>query len=117
SLESLQANYGIEGAVRADRGQIYILMFTNDNQHAITGSGPLFKLYGQVKEDAETGQETTVSLSNFEISFDGESRLLNSTQAVAALRIVAAGEDVDKSELIEAVANAESIFRNAVVGS
>ncbi|GBG11225.1 hypothetical protein PAT3040_06017 [Paenibacillus agaridevorans] len=117
AIESLHPNYAIAGAVRADLGQIYILMFTSGNQHALSGTEPLFKLHGQVKEDAAIGEATTVALSGFELSFEGAVRLPDTAQAAVNIQIVASVEAADKTALLAAIASAETLLQHAVIGT
>jgi hypothetical protein len=109
--------YGVSGAVRADLGEIKILLFTADNGRPLAGTLPLFKLRAKVKENAQAGQSTTVSLSDFVLSFEGEAQLLNTDQAAVSIGILAKPEVVDKAELNATIVNAKAVLGRAAVGS
>lgn len=66
AIELLQPNYAITSAVNEAQGKIRIIMFTNNEQYAISSVGNLFKLHAEVKLDALPGA-TNVSLHEFSL--------------------------------------------------
>ncbi|MCW3790214.1 carbohydrate-binding protein [Paenibacillus sp. LS1] len=107
SEEGLQI---IGTGVRPESGEI-LLIVANTNQNQITNSGDLIALHGQVKADATTGQ-AQVSLSDFEVSADGNSNMLDTSTASIAIQI-----QVDKTQLTAAIQSAQSLHATAVEGS
>lgn len=115
SLESANDHYAVSSAVREDLGQIRLLYFTSGNQHAITGSAPLFKLIGEIKADAAVNESMTVWLSDAEVSFEDTGYSLNVEMAAATVHIVQ--QTVDKQLLSSAVTEAVSLYNQATVGT
>ncbi|WP_405157009.1 carbohydrate-binding protein [Paenibacillus sp. FSL K6-0108] len=96
--------------VKPESGEI-LLIVANTNQNQINDSGDLINLHGQVKTDATTGQ-AQVSLSNFEVSADGNSNMLDTSTASITIQI-----QVDKTQLTAAIQSAQSLHDTAVEGS
>ncbi|MFF2992953.1 cohesin domain-containing protein, partial [Streptomyces cyaneofuscatus] len=107
SEEGLQI---IGTGVKPESGEI-LLIVANTNQNQITDSSNLIALHGQVKVDATNGK-AQVSLSDFEVSADGNSNMLDTSTASIAIQI-----QVDKTQLTAAIQSAQSLHDKAVEGS
>lgn len=109
----------MESAVKSDEGQIRLLLFTNSNSHALTGTANLIRLNGSVKQGANRGATGAVFLSDFEISLDGSGVEVDVSQANI---VVAVGEEAEvpvpanKSALIAAIAQVQAACDKARAG-
>ncbi|QNK60130.1 cadherin-like beta sandwich domain-containing protein [Paenibacillus sp. PAMC21692] len=112
ALESLLPNFNIISAVKESQGKIRVILTTAGESNAASGSIPLFKLSGKVKNDAAAGS-TTVSLSDFKLAMNGTGETLNATDALVNITIA----NTDKADLIARIAVAQSTMGSAVIGS
>jgi hypothetical protein len=117
AIESLHPAFAVEGAVRTDVNEIKVVMLTQSNENALSGTLPLFKLHGKIKENAVTGEATTLSLSDFEIAYSGASKFLETSRAVVNIQILTHVEETDKTALSAAIASAETLHGNAQAGT
>ncbi|QNK60129.1 cadherin-like beta sandwich domain-containing protein [Paenibacillus sp. PAMC21692] len=112
AIESLLPNFSIASAVKQNQGEIRVIMMAAGEQNAVNGSRPIIKLHGTVKNTAETGS-TAVSLSDFEISMNGEGTLLDVSDASLSIQVVQS----NKAALSTLIANVQQTRNAAVVGS
>ncbi|MHA6485027.1 cadherin-like beta sandwich domain-containing protein [Paenibacillus sp. strain BS8-2] len=112
AIESLLPNYSIISAVKENEGQIRVILTTTGAANAVSGSLPIFKLYGKVKDAAAAGS-STVSLVSFGTSKSGVGNILDVSGAIANFEVLA----VDRTTLIALTANALQIYADAVVGN
>jgi peptidoglycan/xylan/chitin deacetylase (PgdA/CDA1 family) len=117
AIESLQGNYQVAAAIHGEPGTLRVLLFTAGSGQELAGTAPLFKLRASVKENAQTDVSTAVSLSDFELTFEGEASVWpDTTEAAVSLMIVARPVEADKGALIAAIAHAQSLLDGATVG-
>nr|O82833.1 RecName: Full=Gellan lyase; Contains: RecName: Full=N-terminal gellan lyase; Contains: RecName: Full=C-terminal gellan lyase; Flags: Precursor [Bacillus sp. (in: firmicutes)]BAA29068.1 gellan lyase precursor [Bacillus sp.] [Bacillus sp. (in: firmicutes)] len=118
AIASLQANYQVAAAMAEQPGTIKILLFTAGAGQPLSGTLPLFKLRASVKDDAQTGVSTAVSLSDFELTFEGEDSVWpDTTRAAVSLQIAAHPVEADKTALIAKIAHAQALLTGATVGA
>lgn len=111
-VESPEAGVQIIGTgVKPELGQILLIVAVTETESLLTDSDPLIILHGQVKAGAMTGV-TNVSLHEFEVSLDGQSNLIDTSQASLDIQI-----KVDKSTLIAAIESAQTLYDVAVEGN
>ncbi|SDT43619.1 NPCBM-associated, NEW3 domain of alpha-galactosidase [Paenibacillaceae bacterium GAS479] len=113
AIQSLKPNLAVLGsAIKAERGQIRIIMaVTGDSKEGING-GPLFSLHGKVKIGAAAGS-ATASLSDFTISNNGTAIDLDVSRATHTMEVGLA----DKTALIAAIKQAQAVHDAATEGS
>lgn len=101
------------GAVSGTTGEARILL--SGTSDVLGSSGPLFKLIGSVREDAEIG-ETSIALSDFEIILGDNMATVDTSSAIAPLLIKAVSELPDKSALQALVNSAIALAGSAQPG-
>lgn len=112
AVESPEAGVQIIGTgVKPELGQMLIIVATTATENLLTDSDSLIVLHGQAKAAAASGA-ASVSLHNFEVSREGESSVINTSQATLNIQI-----KVDKSVLMAAISSAQTLYDAAVEGS
>jgi len=117
ALESLNEHFAVTSSVRPDTGEIRLIAFTAGNEHAVSGTAPLFKLRGKVRDDAATDNTTTAYLTDAKVSFGETGYSLLTDHASVTLRIIEKPAEADKGELAAEIAYAEALHAGAVVGT
>lgn len=113
AIESLRENFTVlDTAVRPQDGQIRIIMASSGEANAVTTDGNLFVLRGRVKADATPGS-TTVRLSDFQASRNGEPGTVEVSQASLTLDIHLA----DKTALNAVIAEAQTLYDTSPEGT
>lgn len=112
AIESLLPGFGISSAVKEAEGQIKIIMATAGDDNAVSGDRPVFKLRGQVKDDATAG-DTAISLSDMAVSMAGNEQTLDVTASAISIEIVLA----DKAGLLAIIQSATQLHADASAGS
>ncbi|NIK76221.1 beta-glucanase (GH16 family) [Paenibacillus castaneae] len=111
ALSSLRNHFNVLGtAIKADKGQILIIMASEGNDNAISTIGDLLTVRAKTKAGAAAG-ETTVSLSDFNVSYAGTGT------PVAGVSLSIQIKDVDKAELNAAIIAAQSKHDAATEGN
>lgn len=111
ALSSLRNHFNVLGtAIKADKGQILIIMASEGNDNAISTIGDLLTVRAKTKAGVAAG-ETTVSLSDFNVSYAGTGT------PVAGVSLSIQIKDVDKAELNAAIIAAESKHDAATEGN
>ncbi|TVY01241.1 discoidin domain-containing protein [Cohnella terricola] len=111
ALTSLKDHFVVLGtALKADKGQILIIMASEGDSHAIQTVGDLLAVHAKAKAGAASG-ETTVSLSDFQVSYAG------SAEPVDGVSLGIQITDADKAALISAINAAQSKHDTATEGS
>lgn len=117
AIQSQQEGYQVSAAVYGQPGKLRALLFTAGPDRSLAGTEPLFKLRAAVKESAELGVTAAVYLSGFELSFEGEEAVVPETAgARVSLLITAQPLEADITALNAAIAYAQTVLDNAVVG-
>ncbi|MGG1636212.1 family 78 glycoside hydrolase catalytic domain [Paenibacillus sp. NRS-1760] len=112
-IQSLKPNFEVFGtAVKAELGQIRIIMVTSGQQQAGIDGGNLFRLHGKVKPSALAGN-TTISLSDFQVSNNGKGTMMNVSRAVLSMEVLLA----DKTALNTAIEQAQVLHDAAIEGT
>lgn len=115
ALSSLKPNFRVlDTGIKADKGQILILMISEGAKNEVSEAGPLLAVHSAAKAVSET-VTTSVYVSDFEISKDGVSTNIEGVSH--EIEIKAAAQSVDKSTLNTVIANAQSKYAAAVEGS
>ncbi|MHA6485003.1 cadherin-like beta sandwich domain-containing protein [Paenibacillus sp. strain BS8-2] len=112
AIESLLPHFSVASAVKQEQGQILMILTTTGEQNAYSGDGPIVKLYGKVKHTAQIGS-TAVSLSDFEVSLNGQGATLDTSGASLTIDV----GQTNKEALSSLIANAQQMRDAAVVGS
>ncbi|NOU98723.1 Ig-like domain-containing protein [Paenibacillus planticolens] len=111
ALSSLRSHFNVLGTgMKADKGQIRIIMASEGNDNAISTIGNLLTVRAKIKAGVAAG-ETTVSLSGFNVSLTG------SDTPVTGVSFSIQIKDVDKAELIAAIITAQSKHDAATEGN
>ncbi|MGO4501207.1 hypothetical protein AB4114_35905, partial [Paenibacillus sp. 2RAB27] len=107
----LRNHFNVLGtAIKADKGQILIIMASEGNDTAISTIGNLLTIHAKTKAGVAAG-ETTVSLSDFMVSLAGSGTPV--TGASLSIQI----KDVDKAELNAAIIAAQNKHDAATEGN
>ncbi|TXK72267.1 Ig-like domain-containing protein [Paenibacillus sp. N3.4] len=110
-LSSLRNHFNVLGtAIKADKGQIRIIMASEGNDNAISTIGNLLTVRAKTKAGVAAG-ETTVSLSDFKVSLAG------SSTPVTGVSLSIQIKDVDKAELNAAIIAAQNKHDAATEGN
>jgi hypothetical protein len=113
AIQSLKPNFEVFGtAVKPELGKIRIIMVTSGEQQAGIDGGNLFTIHGKVKDDAQA-DNTTVSLSDFEVSNNGKGTIIDVSRASALMEVFLA----DKTALNAAIEKAQMVHDAAVEGT
>lgn len=116
AIASMAPGYSIESAVRLGDGRIKVMMFATGAP--LTGTAPLFKLIGRVKEGASANQTTTVALSDLMLAFEGDGQSPDTAEATAAIQIIERPVvPPDTVELSAQIAQAQALLANAAAGA
>lgn len=117
AIESLQEHYQVAAAIHGQPGTLKVLLFTAGSGQELAGTVPLFKLRASVKGSAQTGAVASVSLSGFELTFEGEESVWpDTTEAAVSIQISEEPSETDKTSLIAAIAHARTLLGGATVG-
>jgi beta-glucanase (GH16 family)/regulation of enolase protein 1 (concanavalin A-like superfamily) len=115
ALSSLRNHFNVLGtAIKADKGQILIIMASEGNDNAISTIGDLYSIRPKTKAGVAAG-ETTVSLSDFIVSFAGSDTPV--TGASLSIQLKDVDEPVDKSALSKAITAAQSKYDAVTEGT
>ncbi len=114
AIESLLPGFAVASAVKESLGRIRVIMLAGE-EDARSGSGPVLRLNGSIRGDAETGS-TTIWLTDLETSRDGVSAVIDTAGATVNIEIVQA-VSIDFAALDAAIAAAESRYDRAVEGT
>lgn len=117
AVQSVNSAYTVASAVKAEEGQIRLLLYTGGNEHALSGTEELIRLYAAVKETAPLGATASLSLSDLKLSFEGMRTTVDTTGASVLLTVAETQPPVDKSALLAAIASARSQLQGASVGT
>jgi hypothetical protein len=113
AIQSLKPNFAVFGsAVKPELGQIRIIMVTSGEPQAGIDGGNLFSLHGKVKAGAPAGN-AIVSLSDFEVSDNGNGSIMNVSRASLSVEVILA----DKTALNAAIEQAEALHAAAIEGT
>jgi len=113
AIESLRQNFTVlDTAVRPADGQVRVIMASSGEAGAVTTDGNLFVLRGRVKADAAPGS-TTVRLSDFQVSRNGEPGTVELSQASLTLIVHLA----DKTALNAVIAEAQALYDTSPEGT
>ncbi|NOU98722.1 family 16 glycosylhydrolase [Paenibacillus planticolens] len=111
ALSSLRSHFNVLGTgMKADKGQIRIIMASKGNDNAISTIGNLLTVRAKIKAGVAAG-ETTVSLSDFNVSLAG------SGTPVTGVSLSIQIKDVNKAELNAAIITAQSKHDAATEGN
>ncbi len=97
-------------AVKPEQGQIRILMASTGAP--VTGAGELLALHGHVLDEAVPGS-LVVSLSDFEISLNGEVLAVDASEAIGKIEVKLA----DKATLAAKLTSAQQLYDETVQGN
>lgn len=113
AIRSLQDNFHVLATeIWPDEGKIRIIMVGFGETGVISEAGNLLELHGQVKADAATGS-TVQSLSDFQVSLDGEDLPVDLSRAAHTLTIGLA----DLASLHTAIDDAQGLYDSAQEGT
>lgn len=105
-LSPVKANFRVlDTGVKADKGQIMILMAGEGSNNEVSESGPLLTVHARAQAVSDT-VTTSVYISDFEISKDGVGRAVEG--AAHAFEITVDTQNVDTSALNTAISQAQS---------
>ncbi|RKP57373.1 glycosyl hydrolase family protein [Cohnella endophytica] len=111
ALSSLRNHFNVLGtAIKADKGQILILMASEGNDYAISTVGDLLTVHAKAKSGA-AADETTVSLSDIKVSFEGSGTPVDGVSLRLQIK------EADKAELNAAIIAAQKKHDEATEGN
>ncbi|NOV01510.1 beta-L-arabinofuranosidase domain-containing protein [Paenibacillus planticolens] len=110
ALSSLRNHFSVLGsAIKAEKGQILIIMASEGNDNAISTIGGLLTVRAKSKAGVAAG-ETTVALSNFNVSIAGSDTPVDGVSLSIQIK------DVDKAALNDAIIAAQNKHDAAMEG-
>ncbi|MEC0268969.1 Ig-like domain-containing protein [Paenibacillus anseongense] len=111
AISNLKDKFKVLGtAVKAQKGEIRVIMASEGANNAISSPGDLLTLHAKTKASVEPGI-TTVSLTGFKVSYEGSETGVPGASLNIQINVV------DKADLITAIAAAQSKYDSAVEGT